>query len=174
MSKLVYICARNSEKLPFDEKDIEQLSIHLAPDNIRPRSPRIIKGDGILIGILNPMESLPIKGHSVCMGAFFGEEKSWWKPAGEVPDGTYALFRGDNSCIELVSDIVATRTIWYVKTDNIFIASTSQRAIVYFLQSFKPNHAVIRHTGSGFIMGQANMLCGSGFASVIGSFLMGL
>ena len=142
MSKLVYICARNSEKHPFDARDIGQLSILLTPDNIQPRAPFVIEGDGILIGIHNATESLPVSGYSVCLGAFFGEVKDWWRPSGEIPDGTYALFRGDNTCIELVSDIVATRTIWYIKTDDIFIASTSQRAIVYFLQSFQPNPAV--------------------------------
>jgi len=35
--------------------------------------------------------------------------------------------------------MVASRTIWYVQTDDVFMASTSQRAIVYFLHEFQPD-----------------------------------
>lgn len=68
-----------------------------------------------------------------------------------VPDGSYALFRSDQNIVELISDMIASRTIWYIKTENIFIASTSQRAIIYFLQDFKPNknaHSWMLSSGS--------------------------
>ena len=55
---------------------------------------------------------------------------------------SYALFRRDENTVELVSDIVSSRTIWYVQTEKCITASTSQRAIVFFLQDFKPNKAV--------------------------------
>jgi hypothetical protein len=84
---------------------------------------------------------LPIKGESVCLGALFGPREDWWRPGAEVPDGSYALFRGSGEKVELVSDIVGSRTIWYAQTENLFIASTSQRAIVIFLKSFEPNEA---------------------------------
>lgn len=56
-----------------------------------------------------------------------------------IPDGSYALFRSDENKVELITDIVGSRTIWYVQTEDAFIASTSQRAIVFFLQDFQPN-----------------------------------
>lgn len=142
MSKLVYICARAGSRLPYDEQDIERLSFLLTPDNINPRPPHIIAGDGVLIGIINPTESLPIKGSNICLGALFGERGQWWRVGSAPPEGTYALFRCDGNSLELVSDIVATRTIWYTLTDELFIASTSQRAIIYLLQDFQPNRAV--------------------------------
>jgi hypothetical protein len=121
---------------------MDRVLARLTPDNLRPRSPRIIAGAGSLIGILNPSDDLPVRGESVCLGALFGPGPDWWRPGADAPDGSYALFRGDGSVLDLVSDIVGSRTIWYAQTEELFIAATSQRAIVCFLQSFEPNEAV--------------------------------
>ena len=142
MAKLIYLCARPGVNLPFSGKDLENLSAALCPDNIEPRPPRILEGDGTLIGVFNPVPELPVQGCSVCLGALFDNKPDWWRPLARVPDGSYALFRGDDSTVELVSDMVASRTIWYVKTDDIFIAATSQRAIVACLGSYEPNESV--------------------------------
>ena len=56
-----------------------------------------------------------------------------------IPDGSYALFRSDENKVELITDVVGSRTIWYVRMEDAFIASTSQRAIIFFLQDFQPN-----------------------------------
>jgi len=143
MSKLVYICYRDGvNQRPHPPADIHLLSKRILPDNIEPNSPLIIEGRGVLIGVFNPVDVIPVKNQSVCLGQFFGAQEDWWKPGAQVPDGTYALFRGDNRSVELVSDMVASRTIWYVKTEELFIAATSQRAIIFFLQSFQPNEDV--------------------------------
>ncbi|MBK8161639.1 MAG: hypothetical protein IPK65_00355 [Gammaproteobacteria bacterium] len=142
MSKLIYICARAGQGVPYGERDLAAVFERLTPDNLRPRPPRIIAGDGVLIGIFNPVESLPVEGRSVCLGALLDRRADWWRPGAEVPDGSYALFRGEGETLELVSDIVGSRMIWYVQTDEVFIASTSQRAIVCLLGSYEPNEAV--------------------------------
>lgn len=142
MSKLIYLCARKGERLPFDSRDIQSISNRLIPDNIDGKPPVIIDGDGLLIGIINPTAQLPIKDYSVCSGVLFDNQNDWWRVGADVPDGSYALFRGNGKCLELVSDIVGTRAIWYVKTDDLFIASTSQRAIIFFLRSYQPNEIV--------------------------------
>jgi len=142
MSKIIFICFNDHKQNPYSHRDIEILSKRLMPDNISPPSPLIINDNGVFIGILNPSESLPIKNASVCMGNLIDPKDDWWQPMAEVPDGSYALFRSDENAVELASDIVASRTIWYVLTENMFIASTSQRAIVFFLQDFIPNKAV--------------------------------
>lgn len=141
MSKAVFICAREGVALRFDAHHINALSLRLSPDNISQPPPKIIEGGGILIGIFNPTDSLPVAGSSVCLGVIFGESNDWWRPGAAIPDGNFALFRSDGTSVEILSDIIATRTIWYVKTDDFFIASTSQRAIIYFLQSYEPNEA---------------------------------
>lgn len=142
MSKLVYICTRHGTSLDVGHHDVEQISSRLAPDNIVPAPPRIIDGNGIMIGIINPVDTLRVEHFSVCLGAVFSHDSNWWKPGTDFPDGSYALFRGDNNLVELLSDALASRTIWYTKTDDIFIASTSQRAIIYLLQSYHPNEKV--------------------------------
>jgi len=142
MSRIVYLCYRDSSWPVHMRGDIEKLSSRILPDNITPHPPGVIQDKGVLIGILNPVDVIPVKGNSVCMGNLINPREDWWRPGADIPDGTYALFRADNTLLELVTDIVGSRTIWYIKTDNLFIASTSQRAIVYFLGSFEPNHAV--------------------------------
>ena len=143
MSKLIYICARRGKSLPFTGNDAEHILSRLTPDNIIPRQPMIIEDQGILIGISNPVPSLPVEGTSVCLGAFLDDAENWWQPGTRLPDGSYALFRADEETLELATDIVASRTIWYVQRDDFFIASTSQRAIVCFLQSYESNSAPI-------------------------------
>lgn len=76
------------------------------------------------------------------MGNLIQPQEDWWKPNAEVPDGSYALFRSDENKVELLSDMLATRTIWYIQTEKVFIAATSQRAIIFFLQEFRPNRDV--------------------------------
>ncbi len=139
MSKLIYLCARPGMRMPLSRRDLEYLSTRLCPDNINPRSSLVLEGDDILVGVFNPVPDLPVHGYSVCLGAFFDNQTDWWQPGAKVPDGSYALFRGNGATVELVSDMVASRTIWYVKTDDLFIASTSQRAIVTCLGSYEPN-----------------------------------
>ena len=143
MSKILFLCFRNSKQLYHFNKKIEILSKRLIPDNITPRPPLVINDRGIVIGIFSPSGSLKIKNASVCLGNLINPEDEWWEPRAKVPDGSYALFRSNENAVELVSDIVATRTIWYVQTDDMFIASTSQRAIVFFLQDFRLNKTVI-------------------------------
>jgi len=142
LAKIVFICMKDKKQNPFCYKDLWNLSKRLIPDNISPSPPKLIKKDGIFIGILNPSESLPIKKTSICMGHLINPDNNWWQPMAKVPDGSYALFRSNKNYIEILSDIVASRTIWYIQTNNIFIASTSQRAIIFFLKNFKPNKAV--------------------------------
>jgi len=139
MAKIIYLCSKNREPNASFAQNIKTLSKRLNPDNISLRPPLIIQNNGILIGVFNPCASLPIKDQSVCMGNLIQPQEDWWKPCTGMPDGTYALFRGDSDTVEVASDMLATRTIWYVQTEDTFIASTSQRAILYFLRGFEPN-----------------------------------
>ncbi|MBK8161641.1 MAG: hypothetical protein IPK65_00365 [Gammaproteobacteria bacterium] len=46
MSKLIYICARAGQGVPYGERDLAAVFERLTPDNLRPRPPRIIAGTG--------------------------------------------------------------------------------------------------------------------------------
>jgi len=139
MSKAVLICFKDPSFNHFTPKDIETLSNRLMPDNIKVISPLIISDKGILIGVFNPNDSLLKKENSICLGNIINPRKDWWIPHSEMPNGSFALFRVNENEVELVSDAVASRTIWYTKNKDFFIASTSQRAIVHFLKDFSPN-----------------------------------
>ena len=56
---------------------------------------------------------------------------------------SYALFRSNDDYVEIISDVAASRTIWYFKNKELFIVSTSQRAIINAIKSFKFNASVI-------------------------------
>mgnify|MGYP001581096636 CR=1 FL=1 len=139
MAKIVYLCSRQGARLPFSRTDMESVLSRLTPDNIIPRPPRIIEKEGFLVGVFNPTDSLLVQDLAVCMGVLLNDAGDWWRAGSQAPDGSYALFRNDAQSVELLTDIVGTRTLWYVQTPDWFIASTSQRAIVCFLGDFEPN-----------------------------------
>ena len=58
-------------------------------------------------------------------------------PGSAPPDGSYALIRCSADEIELVADIAASRAVWYYHDDDVFLASSSQRALVALLGDFE-------------------------------------
>lgn len=143
MSKIIYTCLNNQKLASSFKRNLELISDKIMPDNITALPPKIVKDKGIIFGIFNPNDLILLKDNSVCLGSIFEKENQWWKPVQKYPDGSYALFRGNDDCVEIVSDVVASRTIWYFKNEELFIASTSQRAIINLIKSFKFNESVI-------------------------------
>jgi asparagine synthetase B (glutamine-hydrolysing) len=142
MSKSIYVCSK--ETLPEITKSrLYDICRKLAPSNIIPAEPEVEVNGNIGYGIMNPTSTLMVKGNSLLMGQLFDEDENWDKPLNQFPDGSYALFRDGKDNFEIVSDPVASRTIWYYMDDKQFIASTSQRAIVMFLGSFEFEDRVI-------------------------------
>lgn len=146
MSKILFICTRNQ----IDEKannasydKLNRISRKVIPDNITPNPTNIIANGTIKAAIYNPVDTLSVNENGICMGNILGNNKDWWKTSFVKPVGTYALFRWDDKCVKIDSDIVGSRTIWYFKNDNIFIVSTSQRAIINYLGNFTFNKNVI-------------------------------
>ena len=87
--------------------------------------------------MVNPVPGVRIAPGGVCLGALF-EDADWATVGAEAPDGTYAILRHDDGAVELLSDTFGSRTVWYVHTEALFLASTSQRALVALLGSFVP------------------------------------
>ena len=94
-------------------------------------------GHGIAWAVVNPVPGLRLRANGVCLGALF-EAADWSTPGTGAPDGSFALLRHDHRSLEIVTDAVASRTVWYTLLDDLFLASTSQRAIVALLGSFDP------------------------------------
>jgi hypothetical protein len=142
MAKAIYICTRYAQSLNLRETEVSLLARRLTPDHIAPKVRNITTPDGINAVIIGDNDSIMVHGVSLLLGAAESDQSHWWQPETDVPDGTYALFRADSNRVELVTDTVASRSIWYVHTNDLFIASTSQRAIITVLRSFKPDQAV--------------------------------
>jgi len=142
MAKNIYICSKDELPASIGSRLFE-ICKRLEPDNINPRKPEIYINGHIAYGIMNPTHTIQAKGDSLLMGVMYEENEKWDIPLEEFPDGSYALFRDGAKCCEIVTDATASRTIWYYQDDTIFVSSTSQRAIVMFLGSFKFNDKVI-------------------------------
>lgn len=153
MATLVHVRAGLGRPVPFGRPQIERLGRRLSPDNIDSRAPAIAETAGALTAVLNPGSSASLRGTSVCLGAMFAVNDAWWRVGACKPDGSFALIRSDDERSELVSDTVGSHTIWYACTDELFIASTSQRAIVILLHSYVPNADAFAWTISSGTLG---------------------
>jgi len=142
MAKLILTCRKDGRKDPLFHEKIQALSRRLSPDNITPHPPKFVEDSGAAMAIFNPSPHLPVHNASVCLGNMIRPPQDWWKPGTPAPEGSYALFRSDEKTVEIATDILASRTVWYAHTGNLFLASTSQRAIISFLQEFEPQKAV--------------------------------
>ncbi|MBU8869995.1 MAG: hypothetical protein KOO60_03860 [Gemmatimonadales bacterium] len=144
MSKVIYACARNRSYGPSDEDRLHRICTVLEPDNIvSPTQHRIVANGNIAFAVMNYQPSVVERRNSLLLGCLFGESPDWVEPLAEFPDGSYALFRENEEFIELLADAAASRTVWYFLDDEQFVASTSQRALVMYLDSFEFDKRVI-------------------------------
>lgn len=143
MSKLIYVCTRNTKDCSRLVKAITSACAAISPDNIASRSAKIVENGGIAFGLTNPSVTVRVNEQSIVLGHIDDPSNSWSIVGSEVPDGNFAIFRADKDSVELLSDIVGSRTIWYYKDERIFIASTSQRAIVLILGSYQFDDRVV-------------------------------
>lgn len=143
MAKIIYAYSR---KIPFsqsDDRKLRNICKRLEPDNLTlPASHKVIVQGNLACGIINHRNSV-IKNSSILLGCLYGNDECWEHPQQQYPDGSYAIFRNGNDCLEAVSDAAASRTIWYYFDDEYFVASTSQRALIMFLGSFDFDDRVI-------------------------------
>lgn len=145
MSKAIYICRRNPsvQQQMEDQQMLDIICKQLQPENISSLNHKVYAEDDIAYGIMNIQPSIKFKKQSFLLGILFEKTNQWDELFSEFPDGNYALFRNNNNVLEAVSDILATRTIWYYHSDDLFIASTSQRAVILFLGNFEFDERVI-------------------------------
>lgn len=139
MAKLIYACSRSGEKLPFDSTFIRSVLNKITPDNLIPRSPYVCEDNGSVAAILNPTDQPFAINASVAIGTFLGNYPNWYVPGSESIDGNYAVVRSDRTRVEAVTDAFATYSLWAAYTPSLFVVSSSQRAIIALLGSFRPN-----------------------------------
>jgi asparagine synthetase B (glutamine-hydrolysing) len=142
MAKNIWIYSRKKLSPSVNDK-ISKICDKISPDNIEVALPKVVVNDNFAYGIMNPTNTLLIKDNSLLMGQIMGDDSNWDVPKEKFPDGSFSLFRDGKDYCELVTDAVASRTIWYYKNDELFIASSSQRAIILFIGGFEFNENVI-------------------------------
>jgi hypothetical protein len=143
MAGALLIATNRPLPLEILAEDLRLIGGRLRPAGLTARSPRIAQDRGVTAVLLEPAAASQLKGTSICLGSMLGDDSGWDRPGAPAPDGNYAIMRSDDTCIELVADAAASRTIWYAETLQCFIAATSQRAIVMLLRNFEANRRVI-------------------------------
>ena len=155
MTRLVFICDRNAAAAARRPAELRQIDKLLKPDNITPRPAQIQTHQGVTVALLNPTGGEYLTNHAVGLGTWL-PGLNWERPGGPVPEGTFALIRVGPDQVELCTDIVASRTLWYTATDEAFYASSSQRALVALLGSFQLNRATLPWMLAGGNLGPGN------------------
>jgi len=142
MAELLMLCGRNGVTDTYTDADLETVVTRILPKNA-PRKIEVIRNDGLITCTINAPDSLPIHGTSAAVGRLLPPTDDWHEPGAPTPDGSYGIIRADQNCIELVSDVTASRTIYYRHFEDRLVASTSQRAIAHFANDFVPNEDAI-------------------------------
>ena len=137
MAGFIIACSRDRGASPLSGAVLRRCAEHLVPDDITANPPDVREEAGLARAVVNPVPGVRVSPRGVCLGALF-EEADWATVGAASPDGTYAIVRHDDDAVELLSDTFGSRTVWYVHTDALFLASTSQRALVALLGSFVP------------------------------------
>lgn len=143
MSKLLLVMEREPTISAMGmEAAIKRVLERLEPDNIRVVPPQVVTSYGLSWGVMNPTVPVSSSASHVAVGSLLSPSARQF-PDSPRPDGSFALARFNNDTIELISDVVGSRTVWWYLDEQKFIASTSQRAIVMMLGSFQFNRRVV-------------------------------
>jgi hypothetical protein len=143
MAGLIIVCGREGHGPGISAADVRRCAALIVPDNIEPHPPILWEQDGVVAAAVNPGPSTLFSQGSVAVGHLYEPRERWWEPGALPPDGSYALCRVGDGRVELVTDLYASRTLWYAMTADLFLASSSQRALVALLGSFELNDEAV-------------------------------
>jgi asparagine synthetase B (glutamine-hydrolysing) len=138
MSKILYVCYRSNQTTISPVK-LQKICNELEAKNIDNKEPFIYGLGNIGYGITNPGNSLRRSKSSVLLGEIFGNDQNWNEIGNQTLDGNFAIFRSNKKYVEIKTDFLGTRSIWYYYDEKIIIASTSQKAIISYLGNFEFN-----------------------------------
>ena len=142
MPGLIVACARDAAHTVGASR-LRACCVRLAPSNVRAVEPLVWERAGMTVALVDPSPGARIEDGGAYVGVLATPAAGWWRTGSPPPDGLYALCRHDDDGVELLTDAVATHTVWYAKTDDWFLASTSQRALVSLLGDFHLNRRAV-------------------------------
>lgn len=108
-----------------------------------PREPLVHTEGGVGIVHYDPPPGSSVTDLGSYAGCLSASPGHWTSLGTSPPDGLYALCRYDFGAVEVVSDALATHTVWYACTVDWFAAATSQRALVSLLGGFRLNRRAV-------------------------------
>lgn len=142
MTQWIYACERNPSG-----RGLEAL-LEAVADRVSPLGPalgghRIATVPGEWLGVVRPvgpgrLEALPT-GLAACVGVLHEGGSRWHEVGSGAPEGSFALVRSNGAQVELCTDMVGSRTIWYALDEHRLIATTSLRALLALLPGAQPN-----------------------------------
>lgn len=146
MAKVLIAAFRNTNGR-LHRGQLEALCKRLAPDNLDPQAPYIVDSEGVVTCVYNPQKNLVFREGSVCLGHAVPVDGSSTDSILDIgapaPEGTFCLFRLSQGVIEVISDYAGSRSIWYYCSDEVFMASSSQRMLVAAIGDFSLNPKAI-------------------------------
>ena len=95
------------------------------------------------LGITNKFDHWRIIDFSICAGVLISGNDSWSDSYSNNIDGYFAIVREDIKTIEALTDVISSKALWYVLTEDYIAISNSQRALIMIIDDFKINPSVI-------------------------------
>lgn len=154
MAKGLIFVAKNPNK-KRSKAFYEKICKKMEPDNLKAAAPYVYE-DGLTTAcIFNPSESSKKDKASFCLGSPMvrNYQGDIFKIGAPLPDGSLALFRNDDRYVEVFTDYAASRTIWYLQTDDFFVVSSSQRLMAASIGSLEPNERATAWSLAAGILG---------------------
>ena len=133
MADLILVCTREREGDGM-RRDLEVAAALLPPAGVQARPPLVVGSGGVTAVVVSPsQDGSSAREGGVRVGGFIGPPGEWWRVGSPAPDGTYVLARWDAGTVEVLDDIVGSRTVWYAMDEQRLVVSTSQRALAAVL-----------------------------------------
>jgi asparagine synthetase B (glutamine-hydrolysing) len=137
MSKIIVAFYRND----FADAEVQlhrrasKLGTHLLKSNNVSSDFTINTQKYGVLGVFPQNDTLPVNNLSLVAGCLEVLPVDWFREYKKY-SSSFQVFTNEEECI-VSTNSTASRSVWYYFDENLFIVSTSQRAIVAWLSSFK-------------------------------------
>ena len=143
MAQFILVCDRAGRQDGGRAAALEECARALWPPGMVSAPAKLVDDGSLTLAVVDPSDGVALRGTSLCLGRILGDPGAWWRPGSSPPDGTYSLIRCSLEEVEIVADVAASRGVWYYHGRDVFLASSSQRALVSLLGGFELEPAAV-------------------------------
>ncbi len=143
MSQFVLACYRTGIPGGVEAlvKRMERVESRLRPPGLGRRLKVFCSGSDTLIAAsLFHSRGVALQAESAAFGAI-DQRGDWASPGSPIPEGSFSLVRTSSELIELATDAMATRSVWYYFDEERLLAASSERALVMLMGDFQPSES---------------------------------